>query len=448
MASITLRHLLLGFFLGAALLARGRARALAALGIVAVALGAATLRVDLGPVPLGALAPHLTVAAAPASFTAGTAGLLLLGAVLVLAAILVAAPSRRPDDLAGAAVLLIVLAALSWTTWPLIAPRVVATLIAAGVILTGALAIYWIGRLFLLGTLVRWLDERVLGPVPLPAAAGEWKQTDLALAGIVLLGGALTILGVRLELVLAGALAAAIAAQFLMVRRGGSRVPLLPIVGGAGLLVSGWLMIAIARPTGLDLRQLPQGPFSPAAETLLVFLLAIAAIPFLALWPVRRWVPGVVLAPIGGALLLRIAVPALPDGLLHWQGLLDPIALLSIAVAAAVRRPRLALSGLALMGIASGAGQGAAGAVWLLVACFAAGLGDWHRPQFSLPPLALRLLWLVPAWGALLVLNGLLRTQVVYAVLACGAIAAVAWAEAAPRLRVAPAQPDEAGQAA
>ncbi|HET8648906.1 MAG TPA: hypothetical protein VFL95_02610 [Gemmatimonadales bacterium] len=448
MASFTLRQLLVGFLLGAVLLDRGRARAVAILGTVALALGAATLRVDLGPVPLGALAPHITVASAPLSFTAGTVGLLLLGALLILAAIVVAAASRRIDDRAGAAVLAATLAALAWTAWPLVLPRVVPTITAAGLILAGALALYWIARLFLLGTLIRWLTERVLGSAPLPVERGEWRRSELILAGAVVVGGLLAIAAQHLELVLGGALLAALAGQVLLIRRGGSRVPLLPVVSGVALLLAGWLMTAIARPTGLDLSQLPQGPFSPAAETLLVLLLSVAAIPFLALWPIHRWVPGIVLAPIGGALLLRIAVPALLDGLLHWQGLLDPIALLSVAVAAALRRPRFALVGLALMGAASGAGEGASGAVWLLAACFVAGWRDWFRLPVALPPLVIRLLWLVPAWGALLVLDGLLRSQVVYAVLTCAAIAATAWACSVPRLRLAPSPLQEADQAA
>ena len=433
---LTLRHLLLILAAGAALLQERRARGLAASATAAAALGVVALGVTLGTGATRPLSLALALAGLPPTFLAGTAGLFLVAGLLAVGAVGFACAARRPLDLAGALLIVGSGTVLGWQVLPLAETGIRSALLAAGAVLAAAVVLYWAGRFLMLGLALRWLDERVLAARP-PRARG-WASGDAVAAAVAVLGVGLTLLASRLELVLGGAGLAAVGGHIAARRRGrASVVPVLPILALLSLAPAGWLMAVIARPTGLGLSALPAGPFSPAAQEILVGLLVLGAWGFFGIWPLRHWVPGIVLAPVGGALLLRIAVPALPSGVEHWQALMVPAALVGMWVAVALRRPALGLPAAAVMGIAAGAGGGPAGAWWLVAASAVCGAWWWLDRTPRWPAVLGRIAWLVPVWGGLLVLDGLLRTQVVYAVLATGAVAAAAWSAPA-RLRVTP----------
>ncbi len=241
---------------------------------------------------------------------------------------------------------------------------------------------------------------------------------------VTIAGTVLAVLGPHLYLVAGGALAAAIAASAAAWRRDGwRRVPLLALLAVPSLLFCGYYMAIIAGPTGLSVEALSTGPFSPAAEAMLLPPLALAALGFFAPWPLARLLPGPALSIVGVALLVRLGHGPLPDALDAWRTVFVPVAVLAAWGAAVSGRVRHAAAAAAFAACFA-AGAGGERAAWILAAALLAQAvasarddgATWREP----------LLVLAAALGTLggaFALAALLRTEVVYGVL--GWVAAV-----------------------
>ena len=165
--------------------------------------------------------------------------------------------------------------------------------------------------------------------------------------------------------------------------------------------------------------------------------LALGAIGFFGIVPLRRAVPGAALAGIGVALLLRIGNVALRDGLADWRTVLVPIGVIALWHAVLTRRAAGAAAALAWLGAVVAAGAGASGAIWLALAAALAALLVGSRSLLARHPLALAAAGAMTGWGGALVLDALLRAEVVYAVLAWAAMLVGAWRIAGAAVRVA-----------
>ena len=255
----------------------------------------------------------------------------------------------------------------------------------------------------------------------------------LLLAGIA--GGVLAVLGPDLYTVAGGAIALAVAASAATWRREPwKRIPLLPLLAVPALLFVGYYVAVIAGPTGLSIAALPAGPFSAAAEAMLLPPLAIAALGFFAPWPLSRMLPGPTLAVVGVALLVRLGHGALPGALDAWRTVFVPIGVLALSGAAVTGRVRHAAAAAAFSACFA-AEAGGARAAWMIAAALLLGAavealnGHWSRRRDVLAAAAAAL----GVLGAAFALASLLRTEVVYGV--------VAWAGAVVlvlRMRLAP----------
>jgi hypothetical protein len=201
--------------------------------------------------------------------------------------------------------------------------------------------------------------------------------------------------------------------------------PVVPLTASLLLAAGLWLVTTIAGSEGLSLAAVPWLPLSPPAERLLAAWLLGAAWAFSGLWPLRQPVDGVLTAPVGASLIVRLGAPAAAAGLEHWRAAAVPLVLLGLWHAAVTRRLTALAIGGAFLGVASVRPAGVSGAGWLL-AC-AAGL-ELQRLLSAetarrLEPVVRMLLAFAAAWGAQQVLTAGLETEVVYSVFA--AIAAV-----------------------
>jgi len=239
-------------------------------------------------------------------------------------------------------------------------------------------------------------------------------------------GGVLAVLGPHLFAVVGGAIVLAVAASAATWRREpGRRVPLLPLLAVPALLFVGYYMAVIAGPTGLSVAALPAGPFSAAAEAMLLPPLALAAVGFFAPWPLSRMLPGPVLAIVGVALLVRLGHGALPGALDAWRTVFVPLGVLALWGAAVTGRVRHAAAAAAFIACFA-ADAGGARAAWMLAAALLLGavvdaLDGYrrgHRDGLSAAAAALGVV------GGAFALAALLRTEVVYGVVAwAGAVA-------------------------
>src|SRR5581483_11871639 len=182
----------------------------------------------------------------------------------------------------------------------------------------------------------------------------------LAVAGV---GALALVVGRNVALAFGGAVAVAAGAQWYLGRRPSPPPPLLPLAVFVLLAPAYWLLATVAGPVGLGIGTLGDVPLSPAAEVLLALPLAAVVWGFAGLWPLHGFVPGPLLFPAGVLLWLRVAAPAVPDGLRYWEPLVGAAAVAGIWHAAATRRLPGAVSGLALLALAA-AGPEAAPAVW------------------------------------------------------------------------------------
>jgi hypothetical protein len=384
--------------LGGALLPGYDHRRLAGAGLLVLGLGLAAWRA-------GSAADGLMLPERATGFLVVNGGLLLLGAILPALAAITAAPGA--ERTAARALTAAGLGMLAWRGGAFMeaAGPLRALAAAAGLGLAGAT----------LGAAGRALGSRVpvggiarrLFPPPSPPPRTSpllWAVIAAALAAL---------LGPHTGIVFAGVITGGWAAYFALHPQAGRPAPVAPALTFI-LLPALWLLATVAGPVGLGVRALPQVPLSPAAELLLAPLLLLAAWGVAGLWPLQRQLPGALLAPLGAVLLLRIALPTVPLGLDYWRPVAVPVLLLGLWHAASHARWALLAAGAGVLGAAGSTTAGASGAAWLLAVGPAVELARMRSP----PPRAWTVLravtWPLSAWGGLLVLEGGLRSEVVY----------------------------------
>jgi hypothetical protein len=92
------------------------------------------------------------------------------------------------------------------------------------------------------------------------------------------------------------------------------------LLGAAALLcVALFLLFTILGSLGASMAEIASGPFSPAAERLLVLLIGLASLLLSGLPPFHRAPWRLSLAPLAAILLTRILAAALPGGLGDWD---------------------------------------------------------------------------------------------------------------------------------
>ncbi len=178
------------------------------------------------------------------------------------------------------------------------------------------------------------------------------------------------------------------------------------------------LALTILGPEAGRMLALRDGPFSPAAERMLVMLLGAGTLLLAGLPPLHQAPWGLGLAPLAAIVMVRVALPALAGGVGEWQSLAMLLVAGAGAAAAFVRRwPAFAVAaGLAALwsGVPAGALAGQILVLWgwLLQLTAEGRLG-------RIPKLGERwagLAMLVPALAALPALEAGLGAQVVLSV--------------------------------
>jgi hypothetical protein len=171
-------------------------------------------------------------------------------------------------------------------------------------------------------------------------------------------------------------------------------------IGLAALGVATWLLATIIGPLPATYSALGDGPVGDPAARLLMLLLAVPASVYLFDWR---------LLPAGAALVGRVGAELLPAGIVLWQGIAMPLALLGAFVAVRRRRADWLAIAAGAFGLWSGSLLGRIGGGLVLAARMTA--GD-SRPEQSPGDLA-RVLGLV---GTMVALAGSVRVQFVYTV--------------------------------
>jgi hypothetical protein len=400
-------QLCLPLIVGASLLTPKRIARRALAGVVPALLGAAAFQV----------APRGT-----GSYNAATHGLLLLGIMLPMLQAARALTGPRPDavdSLPGAVLVAVGAVAIAAR---LLSQESEFSLAAAWA--TAALGLWWV--LLLLGRAagVReragWLDRVVLSRQP-PQTLGSIPRLRRGAAAALAGGAALVLLAPHLALVVAGMMVASVGAELGF--RSGRRIPVLPLVT-LTLLPAYWLLDTVAGPEGLALANLPALPLSPAAARLVAIPLAMVAWAWMGLWPLHGVVRPVLLAPLGAALWMRVAVPLTAEGLAHWQPLSLGVAAAGLWHAAADGRLASVFVALAFLALAS-LGPVSVPAAALLLAAAAAFKLPRPRggPGAAGFELVRRLGFATSAAGAGLAFAAGLRAEVVLTVVAAGGLA-------------------------
>lgn len=121
------------------------------------------------------------------------------------------------------------------------------------------------------------------------------------------------------------------------------------------LFLGSWYALsAVAGEAPLGLGALRDAPYSPAFEVTVALPLALGAWPLLGLFPFHQTRLGPLAPLAGGALLVRVAAVAVPNGLAHWQPLLFLLLVVAMTHALLTRRDAEALGALAGLGLLSG----------------------------------------------------------------------------------------------
>lgn len=246
---------------------------------------------------------------------------------------------------------------------------------------------------------------------------------------MLLTGLALAAAGPHLLLLELGILLALVSAVRVALRGTDRWWLAVPLLGGALAGVALIFMLTILGPGGGSIAALPDGPFSPPAERLLVLLLGAASLLLAGIPPLSRTPPRLGLAPLAAILMARLVVPALPGGLLEWQPLAMLLLLVSGGVAAFGGRWEAFAVVAGLAGLWSGDPSAAFAALvlvlfgWLAEQAGSGRLGPIGRLPAGWDGLPL----VIPALAALPVLAGGLRSQVVLSValVATGIVALV-----------------------
>ena len=259
---------------------------------------------------------------------------------------------------------------------------------------------------------------------PSPLSASRYPDP------VLLTGLALAAATPHLLLLELGILLALVSAVRAALRPGANRWWLaVPLLGGALAGIALLLMLTILGPEGGSIAALPDGPFSPPAERLLVLLLGAASLLFAGIPPFSRTPPGLGLAPLAAILMARLVVPGLPGGLLEWQPLAMLLLLVSGGFAAFGGRWAAFAVVAGLAGLWSGEPSAAFAALvlvlfgWLVEQAGSGRLGPIGRLPAGWNGIPL----VIPALAALPVLAGGLRSQVVLSValVATGIVALV-----------------------
>jgi hypothetical protein len=246
---------------------------------------------------------------------------------------------------------------------------------------------------------------------------------------VLLTGLALAAAAPHLLLLELGVVLALVSAVRTSLRHGAARWWLaVPLLGAALVGIALALMLTILGPDGGSIAALPDGPFSPPAERLLVMLLGAGSLLLAGIPPFSRSSPGLALAPLAGILMARLVAPVLPGGLLEWQPLAMLLLLLSGGLAAFRGRWAAFAVVAGLAGLWSG--EPSAGFAALVLVLFGwltdQAASDRVGPLGRFPARWAGLALVIPALAALPVLAGGLRSQVVLSVaLAVTGIAAL-----------------------
>ena len=253
-------------------------------------------------------------------------------------------------------------------------------------------------------------DELALPTFPGRGARAAWVA--------ITAGGVLALLSRNVLLVMTGAALASVAMDALLCANRDSTRASLPwrtVVVFACLGYVAWLLIPIAGPIGLGFSTLADVPTSVAAAALLTPPIAIAALVLAAPFPLNGGEARMMLAPLGAALLARVAFPLLAPGLDGWRTLLLPAGVLLALIASVTGRRESLVAAAAWCAGLSAEATGAAGAILLALSL---PLAIAAPSESRLSHVALRALGATLAGtGALFALDGLLRAEVFYTVL-------------------------------
>jgi hypothetical protein len=390
--------------LGAALAPGRTARSAGALAAMAAGLALASLRAAPSPLPLPL----------QAGFVSTDTALLALALVLGAAGALAAVRDRpRTESVGAAAALVAGVLAVAWGGRVLAADVRPGPFAAAVLIIAAAGALLW------------FVGRRVHFPGP----GDPIRQIPRGPATGLVIGALVAAAGRHLVAVFLGVMVTGWSGWRLARAAGGSRVPVAPVLTLV-LVPACWLMATIAGPEGLRMATLGELPISPAAELAIAPALLLAGWAVSGLWPLHRQEPGPFSAVVGVLLVVRVAIPTVPDGLEHWRALALPVIVLGLWHAALSGRWSSVAVALAWVGVIAPGRAGPAGAGLLLAGGLILDLGPRLRPGRPGRTLARAAGGLALSWGALLAVESGLRAEVVYTVLAVGGlvVAAGAWA--------------------
>jgi hypothetical protein len=400
---------------GSALLAEGLPRRIAAGGMVSLGLGLAAWRVSS---PQGSF---VAPGALGDGFLVVNGGLLVLGLALPAWAVL-REGFTRPST-ASALPMVLGVALVGWLCAGLVIAGGLRVVVSAGVLgLAGTILIFG-GRASTSSRPAEELGRRIFGE-PLRPRFPSGDRDWLVAAGMAA-GAVAVAVGPNLGLVCVGTIVAAWAAYLLFHPRGARPAPLAPAL--TLLLVPAyWLLRTIAGPVGSSIGALSLVPLSPAAESLITPALLLAAWGVTGLWPFHRQVPGALLGPVSALLLLRVGHPLVPGGLEQWQPLAVPLLVAGVWHAAARKRWPLLAAGAGVLGSVVLSPAGAVGAAWLIGAGLLLEVSAMRPPSDGRVTRAITTsAWVAAAWGGLLVLEGALRSEVVYSVFGAAGLALI-----------------------
>lgn len=418
--------LLAWLFSGAALMLP-RSWRRAATALPALWLGLAGLKVAFGITNSRALAAALQAGQVPPHFLEITAALLLVAIAALIHSAVRDFISSRPSMRWLTALPLLKAALTLWLFKTLWLHARLPEAVAVSVGLAGGAWVAWkAAGLLRVRAAVRAVDRWLAMP---PKPAGEMARPN---AGLLLLTGALIALIPNTSALLAGTAIAAFGLQGVAVERGlGGRAWTLPALM-LSLLPAAWLLLTAAGSAAPALASLPDAPLSPAAEAWIVPWLCLAVWGLAGLWPLQSLVPPPILAPLGGLVMVRLGVAALPEGMQAWQTIVAPLAVIALLWAGVTASEAMGLGAVAMFAaVTAPPGQGDPALLLFALAGVAAALPlvplAFPMPRW-LPP---RLGWLIPALVAWPALEAGLRSQVAYTVLMAGGVAVAAAISAA-----------------
>jgi hypothetical protein len=402
--------------LGSALLGAERERRIAGAGLLCLGLGLAAWRVSsagTGGLPVSA-------SQLGQGFLVVNGGLMLLGLGMLARA--AATGAAGPTAVAGRAAIGLGIVLIAWVCAGLLmAGGPVRVAGSAAVLALAGIALVVLARAVRSSAAGRAAGRFFSAPLRLLPPAGRTAQ---AASASLVVGSAAAAAGGHTALVFLGVLAV-VWSGYLLAHRDSRPLPVAGLLALV-LVPTYWLLATIAGPVGMAVDAIPLVPLSPAAEWLVAAGLLLAVWSTAGLWPLHRQVPGALSGLAGALLLTRIAIPLAPAGLEDWQPVAFPLLTVGIWHGAMHARWPLLAAGSALLGLLSVTTQGASGAWWLLAAALALELRWMIRMPHGLSRLVAVGASVSATWGGLLVLEGGLRSEVVYTALGAAVLALVA----------------------